>query len=83
MSHNALEELERAEARIEELEATLQQERLSKWKVLKSPLKTRMLEAEAKLARATDTLARIVRLDDDAHKWAIWTLAELKAKTDD
>ena len=54
MSHNALEELQRAEARIEELEATLQQERLSKWKVLKSPLKTRALEAEAKLAKAVD-----------------------------
>ena len=56
MSHNALEELEQAEARIEELEATLQQERLSKWKVLKSPLKTRALEAEAKLAKAVEAL---------------------------
>ena len=38
---------------------------------------------EAKLAKATDTLARIVRGDDDAHNWAIWTLAELTGKTDD
>lgn len=35
-------------------------------------------ELEAKLAKATDTLSRIVRGDDDAHNWAIWTLAELK-----
>ena len=34
-------------------------------------------ELEAKLAKATDTLSRIVRGDDDAHNWAIWTLSEL------
>ena len=38
----------------------------------------RAFAAEAKLAKAVDTLARIVRGDDDAHNWAIWTLAELK-----
>lgn len=41
----------------------------------------RALAAEARLAKATDTLARIVRGDDDAHNWAIWTLAELKGLT--
>lgn len=44
----------------------------------------RIEELEAQLAKATDTLLRIVRGDDDAHNWAIhkfacrWTLAELK-----
>lgn len=38
----------------------------------------RIEDLEAKLAKATDTLSRIVRGDDDAHNWAIWTLAELK-----
>lgn len=38
----------------------------------------RIEELEAKLAKATDTLSRIVRGDDDADNWAIWTLAELK-----
>ena len=38
----------------------------------------RIEELEAKLAKATDTLVRIVRGDDDAHNWAIWTLGELK-----
>lgn len=38
----------------------------------------RALAAEAKLAKAVDTLVRIVRGDDDAHNWAIWTLAELR-----
>ena len=41
----------------------------------------RIEELEAKLAKATDTLARIVRGDDDAHNWAIWTLGELKGLT--
>ena len=43
----------------------------------------RIEELEAKLAKATDTLARIVRGDDDAHNWAIWTLAKLKKETND
>ena len=44
----------------------------------------RIEELEAQLAKATDTLLRIVRGDDDADNWAIhkfacrWTLAELK-----
>ena len=42
-------ELEQAEARIEELETTLQQERSAKWKVLESPFKQRVQELEAKL----------------------------------
>jgi hypothetical protein len=40
----------------------------------------RIEELEAKLAKATDTLVRIVRGDDDAHNYAIWTLAELKGQ---
>ena len=40
----------------------------------------RIEELEAKLAKATDTLVRIVRGDDDAHNHAIWTLAELKGQ---
>ena len=38
----------------------------------------RALAAEERLAKAVDTLVRIVRGDDDAHNWAIWTLAELR-----
>ena len=40
----------------------------------------RIEELEAKLAKSTDTLVRIVRGDDDAHNYAIWTLAELKGQ---
>ena len=54
-------ELELAEARIEELEATLQHERLAKWKVLESPLKTRALEAEAKLSKSEALLEKALR----------------------
>jgi len=43
----------------------------------------RIEELEAKLAKATDTLVRIVRGDDDAHNWAIWTLGELKGGKDE
>ena len=43
----------------------------------------RALAAEERLAKAVDTLERIVRGDDDAHNWAIWTLAELKGMTGD
>lgn len=42
----------------------------------------RIEELEAKLAKATDTLARIVRGDDDANNWAIWTLAELRGESE-
>lgn len=60
--------LEQAEAQIEEIE---EQRNFTQGLVLK---------LDAKLAKATDTLARIVRGDDDAHNWAIWTLAELKGE---
>lgn len=39
-------------------------------------------ELEANLAKATDTLVRIVRGDEDADNWAIWTLGELKGGKD-
>ena len=35
------------------------------------------------LAQCTDTLKRIVRKDDDAYNWAVWTLGSLKGLVDD
>lgn len=52
-------------------------------KSAKNELEAEIDALEAKLAKATDTLARIVRGDDDAHNWAIWTLAELTGGKDD
>jgi predicted nucleic acid-binding Zn-ribbon protein len=60
----------RLEARVEELAAALDSQ--IEWV---KRLADDLIEVEAKLAKATDTLARIVRGDDDAHNWAIWTLA--------
>ena len=64
--------------RIEELEAELEY-----WREEADLGWDKAEERRAGLAKATDTLARIVRGDDDAHNWAIWTLAELKGETDE
>ena len=58
-------ELEQAEARIEELEATLQQERSAKWEVLESPFKLRVQELEANLAGAV----KLIDLAVELTKW--------------
>ena len=62
-------ELEQAEARIEELEATLQQERSAKWEVLESPFKLRVQELEAKLAKAVKALEQIASHRKKCHEY--------------
>ena len=80
-------ELEQAEARIEELETTLQQERSVKWKVLESPFKQRVQELEAKLAKALEALeyysVEAFCLGADNSLVARTTLAELKGQGDE
>jgi hypothetical protein len=62
--HEAADIIEAQQARIEELEATLQQERSAKWTLVESPFKNRVLELEAAVTiRATpDTAER--RMDE-------------------
>lgn len=64
--------LDEAADRIEELEAKLKTS-----EEIGLAFEEEAGQLRAKLAKAVEALSRVVRRDDDAFQWAVWTLAEI------